>query len=49
MERSLADTFDSAMGLRENADYHSRFSEKRAKAAITSAEKFLHKAREILR
>lgn len=48
MERSLADIFDSAMSLRENADYHSRFSEKRAKATIASAEKFLHKAREIL-
>ena len=44
----IIEDFHSAMILREEADYYSRFSEEGAKAAINSAKIFLKTAQSIL-
>lgn len=49
IEEELAKDFHTAMVLREGADYHSEFSKEGAKSSLSSAAKFLRKAREILK
>lgn len=44
----LARAFKNAMILREEADYHSEFSEEGAQTAIESAEEFLEISKKIL-
>jgi len=49
LETSLIQGFEDAMNLRQTADYGLTFSEKGAFNVIETAEKFLLKAKEILR
>lgn len=48
LDASLAEAFNAAMILREEADYKRTFSEKSASATIKSAGKFLKTAKAIL-
>ncbi len=49
LEKEIVEEFHSAMVLREEADYHGEFTEEGAELVIASAERFLEKAKDILR
>ena len=49
MENSLIQSFEEAMGLREQADYGLTFGEHSAAAILRDAEKFLEGIKQILR
>ncbi|PIU14421.1 MAG: hypothetical protein COT21_00745 [Hadesarchaea archaeon CG08_land_8_20_14_0_20_51_8] len=49
LETELVESFEDAMSLREEADYRLAFSEEGATSVITGAEKFLNKAKSILK
>lgn len=49
MESELVESFGDAMGLREEADYRLIFSEEGATSVIGGAEKFLNRAKSILK
>lgn len=49
LEEELAKDFHTAMVLREGADYHGEFSKEGAESSLTSAAKFLRKAKDVLK
>lgn len=48
LDESLTKDFHDAMVLREDADYHRKFSKKGAEVTIESAKLFLEQAKSIL-
>jgi uncharacterized protein (UPF0332 family) len=48
LDESLVSEFHDAMVLREDADYHGKFSKEGAEVTIASAREFLKKAKSIL-
>ena len=49
LDSKFSEDLYNCMVLREDADYHHKFSQEGAKAAIESAERFLHMAQKLLK
>ena len=49
LDPKFAEDLYNCMVLREDADYHHKFSQEGSKAAIESAERFLHMAQKLLK